>query len=252
MKTREQIMARVAKLLRLAQSDNEHEAALATARAQALMDRHNIEEAALALDADVAAEPDEPVVNFTGYDAALDNSNRSRVIWKIRLASVIARANGARVYTRGGTIHMVGRGSDVATVRYLYAYCVREINRLARALGPGWGRTYTNNYRLGCIDAISDTLQAQRRKLHEEMRAETGGGGVALVRINTAIAKVEQRGRDTQEWVERHMKLGKARASGHRHDRSARSHGRQDGRSISMASGPGLSAGARGRLSGGS
>lgn len=244
------IVSRVKKLLALAEGNaNEHESAAALAAAQRLMTEHAIETAMLEEPELDQAAPDEEIVNFSCWDDALDNSTRQRVTWKIRLSVNLANHNGVKVYTRGGTIHLVGRPSDVATVRYLYGYCVREIERLTTAQGRGHGRTWYNNYRLGVVDGIAEKLTAMKRDLLGEMREKANRqGGAALVRINTAIEKVEERRASVERWAQQNMNLGRARASYSRYDGSARERGRRDGKSINLGGGKGLGSGSRKQL----
>ena len=248
------IIERVKKLLSLGKSDNENESAAALAQAQRLMATHAIEQAML-IEPDIEEQSDEEIVNFTAWDDALDNS-RKHATWKGRIAVALSDHNACEIYLRGGSIHLVGRPSDVATVRYLYQYCVREVERLTKLQGRGHGRTWYNNYRLGCCDAIGNHLRDMRKSLYEELRGKAAdtdaatvtAGSTALVRVNNAIEKVEARQTSTEKWVKDNMNLGTRSTSYSRHDPGARSKGRADGASINLGSNKGIGAGARKRL----
>ncbi|MEQ1506614.1 MAG: DUF2786 domain-containing protein, partial [Myxococcota bacterium] len=105
----EDVLDRVRKLLALATSPNVHEAALAAARAQALIERHRLEDW-LAAEQDSAGDPD-PIVHAWHEPLAVARKIRR---WKAALASVLAEVNGCVAYTaRRGTdeaIVLVGRG----------------------------------------------------------------------------------------------------------------------------------------------
>jgi len=255
METNAEILEKIKKLLRLAQSDNEHESALAAAKAQELMDRHQIEQAML--EADAQEEPDEDIVDFRDPDDALDSFGGKKPTWKGILSGVLARHNACGTYYYGSRLNIVGRPTDVATVRYLYAYCVREIERFVVEKGPGHGRTWYNNYRRGCVDAIGRTLDRQREVMRQDLQKEAcapGGesGRMALVKVNDALAKFDERRHETRAWIKENLKLGTARSSHSRHDSGAYKAGLADGAKINMGSGKGaLGRGATKRLGGG-
>jgi hypothetical protein len=238
----EKIIDRVKKLLALGESDNPNESAAAMAAAQRLMTEHAIEQAML----DTTEEKDdEQVVDFSDREDAL-NQDKRYVNWKGQLAVTLSDANGCHCWRNQGRLHLVGRPSDVATVRYFFAYCVREIDRLVKLQGRGHGRTWMNNYRHGVVDAIRIKVRAEKKDLVEEMRSKATG--MSLVVVNNAIAKVEERAKLSADHATRIHKLRKARSSYSRLDRSARDKGRQDGRNINLSSGKGLGAGASKKL----
>jgi hypothetical protein len=247
MESNNEVLAKIAKLLRLSQSTNEHEAALAAAKAQELMDRHQISKAMLDADA-TSADADESIEHFTGGDDALDSFTARHATWKGRLAATICSHNACACYYSGTSLVLVGRPTDAATVRYLYAYCVREIERFTEMQGPGHGRTWYNNYRLGCVTGIASTLGEQRRKLHKELRTEAAtSGGNAIVKVNNAITKFEDRTRETNAWLKKHLKL-KPRHSHSAHDSDAYERGVKDGGTINLGANKALGRGANKQL----
>lgn len=259
METNEDVLRRIKNLLRLAQSDNEHEAALAASRAQELMDRHKIEQSMLELDTSKPAEPDEDIVHFDDADDALDNMGSKATTWKGSLAQSIAMHNGCEVYynkrrrdtyePREVHLAIVGRPSDVATVRYLYAYCVKEIERFVAQQGAGHGRTWYNNYRMGCVAAMADKLHEQRKAMFTDLREEatTAASGTALVKVNSAIAKFEEKKLATREWVKKNMKL-RTTSTSYAHNNAAYTRGKKDGATINLSGGKALGGGERKRL----
>lgn len=228
------VIDKVRKLLRLAESPNANEAALAAAKAQSLIDEHNLSAALLAMDGG-PSEPDEDIEDFMAKDAPLD---RQPILhrWRQYLASTIARANGCRIYSQGGNIALVGRPSDAETVRYLFAYLTREVDRLCEKDGKGCGRTWRNNYRLGVVDTISKKLRAERERFVAEQRklAAASGNSQALVRLDGALAKVDKRGADVAAWVKSNLRLVSGGGSSSRYDSGAREAGRKAGQSISL------------------
>jgi hypothetical protein len=226
------ILNRVRKLLRLAEGPNAHEAAAAAAKAQSLIDEHNLSAALLSLDEGM--QDDEDIEDFNDKGAPLD-SQPVLHRWRLSLASSIARANGCRVYFTGGSIALVGRPSDAETTRYLFGYLAREVERLCEKDGRGCGRTWRNNYRLGVVDTISQKLDAEHQKFVAERREIAAADNAqALVRVNQAIAKVEKRGEDVSAWIKKNLKLYAGSSSSARHDNSAREAGRRAGRSIAI------------------
>lgn len=244
----EQVVSKAIRLLKLAQSDNPHEAALAAAKAQELIDRHKL--TGLSQDSEIpgaAREPEEEIRKFEDPLEVDEGKNLSR--WRVALASTLARANQSRIYTSGTAIKIVGRPSDAETIRYLYQYLTNEIERLTKFHAKGNGKTWANNFRLGVVDEIGNRLAAQREETLSKMKSEavgtsTGQTGIALVRLDNALAKMEKRGEDVQEWMDKNMDLRKTYARA-RSDYGARAAGRRAGKSIQLGGGKGLTSGAR-------
>jgi len=231
--TRDEAIEKAQKLLRLSKSDNANEAALAVQRYQEIVAKHQLDEALLSVDG-VQSEPEEEIENFQKKSAPL-NVGARRSTWKIRLASTIARANSCRIFTQGGHIHIIGRASDVSSVRYLFAYVGREANRLADRDGQGCGVVWRNNFRLGVIDAVEQKLRELKEKLRDEARAAVpANNGTALVRVNTALAKVEARDNSVALWEKTNMKYRKAASTKMSYDGTARSMGQTAGKEIQV------------------
>jgi hypothetical protein len=242
-------MDKVERLLRLADSDNAHEAAAALGQANRLMAEHGIEQSMLGAD---KAEAAEAVINdYTPLD-----TSRRYVAWKGQLAMTLGKHNACRVWKSGGDLHLVGRPSDVSGVRYLYAYASREIDRLARAHAQGRGRVYANNYRLGCVEGIGAALRAADKAMREHLyqgaheASQAAGNASALVRLDNALAKRDARQEGTDAFYET-LGMRKSRSSRRYYDHGARTAGQRAGRNINMSAGKGLGAG-RDKLRGGS
>lgn len=233
--THTEALDRVAKLLRLAKSDNPHEAASAAALAQKIIDRHNLDVAALN---DASATPLEPV-----RDEMLDSKTST---WSMRLASALCDLNGCRIYYRPGqSVQMIGRASDTQTVRYLYQWLTREIDRLCARDGAGMGKTWRNNFRLGAVDAVTRRLREEKETTREEAKAEAFArdGEAGLARVGAAIVRVSDRAEVDAYASTLKLRGGSARSS--TYDGGAREAGARAGGSIGLNNRGAMGAGAR-------
>jgi Protein of unknown function (DUF2786) len=244
------ILDRVRKLLELAKSDNINEASNAAAAAQELMTRHAIGEAMLDVkpDADEKAEPIQ-------HDLLHATGGLQLPSWKGVLGTVLCEVNGCMCFRTGGNLNVIGRPSDAATVRYLFAYIAHEVDRLAELAASergNPGRTWLNNFRLGAVTEVNRRLRQAHKDTRAAMRKEadasdTLGTGAALVRINNALAKLDAHQEAVAEYGKRRLKLRKGSRSQSRFDESARDAGREAGASIDLSRGsrPGLGSGTR-------
>jgi hypothetical protein len=231
--THQEATIKAVKLLRLAQSSNENEAALAMSRAQELIDRHKLTNLSLDLDTE---NPPEDIINFT-HDP-LDEGSAARATWRWRLALGIASTNQCKLYGYGKRLILVGRPSDATAVRYLYGWMVREIERLAAAKCAGCGRTFWNNFRIGAANAVRDRLVEHQQEtfaaVKNEAAAESQGSTLALVRVNNAIAKLDKRMDEVRDWTKKNIKLVKVTRSQGRNDPTARELGYAAGKTIPL------------------
>lgn len=202
----ENIIARVRKLLELAKSDNINEAANAAMNAQKLMAQHNIDEAVLAVSRDEAEQ--EKV-----EDDILVGGKTRIPTWRKKLGTVVAQTNLCDVYFCAADIHVVGAPRDASTVRYLFTWLTREINRLCdaamdeRSLSTGTTRrVWANNFRLGAVSAVAIKLaeanESARKTARQNASAQDSlGTGAALVRVNTALVRLEQRKTEVRSFM---------------------------------------------------
>jgi len=203
--TREDVLDKVRKLLALASNKGAtpDEAATAAARAAEIMARHEVEEAELEAGGR-STEPREAV-----GEADLEELRRADA-WRGALAHAVCKAHGCEVYlanrrdlfhgTRTCAIRVVGKPTQTAAVKVLYGFLSREIERLAvgrcASRRETWvnGRTWANSFRLGCVSAIRDRLQAQTRA-EEQARRET----VSC----TALAVIDRGRQEIEQYVEK-------------------------------------------------
>jgi hypothetical protein len=208
------VVERVRKLLALAAgAANDHEAALAAQRAADLMARHALDEAMVR----AAAAPDAPApsaapvrhsMSLYGTDYPLTAPPARRVAWHEALIQGVATSLGLRLYWRGLWAYAYGREDAGAAWRYLVAYLIREVDRLATAATPGdvWigVRKYRADFRYGCAGRVAErlvshrweTVRARRGAAERADAARTDG---ALVRQSAALDVVERDEREVAE-----------------------------------------------------
>jgi len=225
--THEEALERVQKLLRLAKSDNANEAAVAAAMAQRLIDLHKFDTAALTGD---EKAPEEAISN---EHEPIDTRYST---WKDRLLVQLGRLNGTKSYRAGKTLKLIGRKSDVQTVRYLYQWLTNEVERLTDLNGPGRGKTWYNNFRLGVVDTLCQRLEEQKKQTENEAMASAfnTGGQLAASNMGSAIMRVQQDGQAVERWAEEKMSFRKSAPARVNYDDGARSAGRRAGHSVSL------------------
>lgn len=214
----EDILRRVAKLLKLATSTNPNEAANAAAQAQRLMDEHRLstDDVRGASDADPMEQAD---VDMGG--------RKVRSVWRGRLAYSVGQHNGCVVFWVGARLQAVGRRSDVRVALYLYDYLAGEIDRLATRASIGRGRAYANAFRNGAVGIIAQRLADDRAS------QATGAASSALVLRRDTAARA---------WLtEHHGKLRPARKVSLGSDADGFADGRAAARDIPLK--PGVEAG---------
>ncbi len=182
------IVAKIKKLLALAQSDNPNEAALAAARARELMIQHAIEEAAL------TQSEREPI------DREWLNLDTRRIPhWEALLAYVLAPHFFCRsYYVKGCDINVVGRKSDREALIATFFYLRGEIRKMADKAWatkptnfPVHGKTWKNGFYEGCVQTVKARLEDEQAKL----TADTTGTAIVLA----------QRQTETDTWVKENM-----------------------------------------------
>jgi hypothetical protein len=159
----DRIVERIKKLLALSSSQNPHEAALAAAKAQELLFRHNL--------------------SLSMVEAALEGGSSAYVSdrfdsggwmhWRLRLLSAVARNNFCRGVSYQGTrdVGIVGEPHNVTVVKHLYAFLVREVLRLAdlgvkeqHGLDEEESRAWKRSFYLGAVRTIAQRLATQRQR----------------------------------------------------------------------------------------
>jgi hypothetical protein len=182
MKNREAIIEKIKKLLRLAKSSNEHEAALAAARAQELLAKHNLDESEFS-DREL---PKEAAISYT-------DTVKKPASWVYLLASSVAGAFDCGYFFRtDGRMCFVGVDIDHEIASYTFSYLYRTIGRLAcqfmaksqqRRLTLKGKKKVRLSYCLGAASVVSRKLKDQ----HEQTPITT----MALVPVKEALIKAK-------------------------------------------------------------
>lgn len=172
----EDILRRIKKLLSLASSSNENEAASAAAKAQDLMFQYEL---------------DMSVVE--GYNIDKDNQIEESAIaafggraanWKMWLFTAVARTSLCEPYisrSRTGQRGMIiGRKSDTELARYTFDYLIKEIERLSDAFmanqiyyDRGHARTLRRSWLEGAVLMVTGNLYSDFRARKEQSEAST-------------------------------------------------------------------------------
>ncbi len=183
----DRVLRKVRALRKLATSTNVHEAQAAAAQADALIQKHRLEEAQLdaGTDAEAAvADASEPV--------DVEHGTR-RVVWRSLLLTVIAKHYGCASYCAYGRRvegRVVGRAGDVALVRFMFAWVVSEIARLASAATRG--RSARLAFCRGAVDGFRVALHRAKQRAIAEHYARSGTMSAAMVLADRAVAAEQE------------------------------------------------------------
>jgi predicted RNA-binding Zn-ribbon protein involved in translation (DUF1610 family) len=188
-RTMSAIEERIRKLLALADSPNENEAAAAAEKAQALMLRYGNEMAAVAAAGGERLAVDEHVVG-----GKVDP-------WRRMLAAAVARSAAGEIVwapegdgRAHGKIFFYGPSGTVGGIVELYRYLEAQLVVIsatataARRERRVHGRRWRNSFLLGAVGRIAQRLQARRAET-----AEAGENGGALVLVKTAVDREIER-----------------------------------------------------------
>lgn len=226
------------------------EAAASMALAAKLIERDGITDAMLAIDEGV--EDHEETKKFSD---PLYSPGKSMPTWRGTLGVVLGNVHGCVVYRDTGCLYIIGKPSNAEALRFTYEYCSGEIERISKLNCKGEGRTYANNFRHGCVDAIRAAVCKEMRNARQELKQEAEGrdkitgGNSALVLVHSAIARVEGDGHDANLYGKAKLNLRTRNSSITNFDYGAHVAGRQAGAGIYGGSKQRIGSGARGRLS---
>jgi hypothetical protein len=196
------IIERVRKLLALSQSDNANEAAAATAKANALIDQYRIS-------VEQIGESEDPI----GVETDPLYQGERVMTWRKMLASRLSEhygcyhwythLKGDRRFGLAGQLKLrvAGRKSDVAVLRYMFAYISSECERLAVKECKGKGRTYAESYRQGFVHGVGVKLAESRK---QAVDATPDGSG--------ALVKLDERALAAARYTQNAVKIDKGKA----------------------------------------
>lgn len=198
--TKTEAIEKVRKLLALANSANENEAAAAAGRAADIMERHRLD-AAMVAEAEQRDVEREEAFSMN-EDQPAERAHARMPAWYWALAWAIAEANRCKPRQRvavaqGGkrAVTFAGRPSDAAAARYMLDALANETDRLGSEFvarhNASRSRAVGKSFRLGCAAAIAERLQASVADTTSKVRAELRAAGdqQALVRLDNAIAR---------------------------------------------------------------
>lgn len=211
------IKDKIRKLLALAAStESESESDLAMTKAQQLMDLHRIAQK----DIDKEKQP---------YIKCLDPIVAAKRLptWKAMLFNVLSRYNNcfAVMYKINGENQgiLFGRESDIDHVRYLFAYCITQLNTASILGCLGESRTFRTSWFEGAVSGIRNKLEAGRQMAIRET------GEFGLVKIQDEYRKVEAFANSLERFQA-------AKAKSRFHDQNAYDSGFGVGKSVDLGS----------------
>ena len=166
-----EIIEKVQHLLALSKSSNEHEAALALARAEALLEKYRLDMA----EVEMMGGGKEGIIE--DEDPLFDSEHLEP--WESQLAHGVAWIYGCTtIRLSGKIIRIIGRPSDIMFVRYLVSYITLELFRFSAALYKK-RKDYKNAYFLGAVAII-----IQRLKQAQKETQATYANPFAVVTVN--------------------------------------------------------------------
>jgi hypothetical protein len=221
-----EVIEKARKLLQLRERAATPGEAQAAARALAkMLDKHRISIAELEMRGDRDAEPmsvdeREPLLTYSRLP-----------IWKKDLIRALCEHYGVACWRNGRVrgcdmrgrrrvayaMHLCGRKSDMAMVRYMFAWLSTETEHLSRQECEGMGSVSHNSWRRGFVAGISKQLRMVRDD---------------VTSVNTEAALVLRKRRDdASDFLRRMIKLAKAKKTYHYldHDPEAHAAGKRRG-----------------------
>ncbi len=202
------VLDKVQKLLKLSQSPNVHEAALALAKAQKLMLEHQIDMEAVRLQ---NKAPEEPIVGADRFSSPTMGAPGRLETWRKFLAPIVAKHCGVAIFIRtvghrDNVFALVGRTSDIQAAQYLYDLLVSETDRLVAAQEKGQGRAWYLAFRTGCVRAYGQTLQKMREEVRDTTQRAAASSSMAMVRL-TALDTLDRRAKEADDALNAAVRL---------------------------------------------
>jgi hypothetical protein len=246
------IIDRIKKLLALAESGNEHEAAAAAARAQSLLQLHQLEMAQIVgtVGRDSKGEIRMAHVPFLGAARAIlagkNPYGTVRSSWEVLLGGYVARAFFCEILYSQINLEFIGREVDLEVATYTYAVLAKRIEDLAQirtrefgaryqekygvsyrhATGPSHPKAFRMSWIEGAVLGVAATLKEQSERFRNEHGKET------------AYALVSQRGEEVKAIRDQHS-TGTFSTASNRTNIAARTAGYIEGKSMQIQAGIG-------------
>ena len=251
------VLGKIRKLLQLAKSENEHEAASAAARAAEMMAEHGLSEAELRVtDASKKAEP------IVEHHATVAREDKRIVAWKGSLAHGVADAHGCKMWWRGGKVVLLGRTSATQAADYTLTWLCKEVERLTDEAwahaGISNAKTWKHSFRIGCATRIAARLKKQARERPElrviadfdraartrwfKRKEREPQAKINAVTPGTALVLLQRDAEEVCDAYATSMKGARSSRAGAYSSSDGYSAGRAAGERVNLASGPGLAA----------
>ncbi len=161
------ILDKIQKLLKLAESPNEHEATLAMEKAHALLAEHNVTMA------EVAAHNNDVGVEEVGHGTHTTNAGAT---WVRQLWMSTAKLYFCDYFFSSGnhkTYHtIIGTKANSATAMHMAEYLTGTVLRLSNEAGWGQPGKFKSNFRQGCALRLARRM----REMRELAEAPTSTG----------------------------------------------------------------------------
>ena len=156
------IIEKIKKLLALANSSNEHEAALAASHAQRLLSEHNLAMA----DIEATHKPDKA-------DKVETNVSKTLPKWVRHLSAGVSTAFDCQAihHPATGKMSFIGVGADVQVAAYTFAYLDRTVRKLctnymkhhvSSSIANRHRELMRQSYYLGAVSTINTRLRDQK------------------------------------------------------------------------------------------
>jgi len=181
------IVEKIKKLLALAESSNANEAALAASRAQELMVKYAIEEAALA--------PEQRTIEPIGTEV-ITTDYKLMPIWHALLAYVLAPSFFCRsFYHKGGkyakaSIYIVGTPTDRAACIATYNVLKHDIEKMAAiewAKVPAEFAVHGRRWKTAFYDGVCTTIRIRLGDSIKALAADNAGTAIVLANKQKAV-----------------------------------------------------------------
>lgn len=158
------IIEKIKKLLALANSSNEHEAALAAGHVQRLLSEHNL----VMADIEAADKPDKA-------DKVETTVSKSLPKWLRHLSAGVSSAFDCQAihHPATGKLTFIGVGADVQVAAYTFAYLYRTVRKLcagymkqhvSSSLASRYRELMRQSYYLGAVTTVNAGLREQKVK----------------------------------------------------------------------------------------
>lgn len=158
------ILEKLRKLLALAKSSNEHEAANAAAKATALAAKYQVDLAILDLEAN------KPPRGYSVHTNILYTFPGNAITWISVLGNQVGELHRLRVYidryNGASRLMAIGDPGDTEVAGFILGWLIGEVERLLTTAKPsgmdrGMSKAWCNAFRVGCASRIGERLKEE-------------------------------------------------------------------------------------------